>query len=154
MLAPYPSSAVSDLDDFLALKAENAQLEQRIDVCISGYIVASSFIYPFQALKNGHADWSDAESPSDSEADEFFSSHATESIVDKSERALAQVSAALESAGAVATSSTATAVAGRVPGSNPYGIGNSMADSGVQDGPQKKKVRKRERVLAGACLHD
>jgi hypothetical protein len=32
MLAPYPSSSVSDLDDFLALKTENAQLAQRIEV--------------------------------------------------------------------------------------------------------------------------
>jgi len=33
MLARYPSSSVSDLDDFLALKTENAQLEQQIEVC-------------------------------------------------------------------------------------------------------------------------
>jgi len=57
-----------------------------------------------------------------------------ENIVDQSERALAQVSAALESAGAVPPS-----VGVAAPGATRSTAANNAMES-TQDGPQKKKV--------------
>jgi hypothetical protein len=85
---------------------------------------------PCQALRNGHGDWTDGTLGSDGEEsmseDDFFSIRQAENIVDKSERALAQVSAALDAAAA------------QNPGISAVGVDQSGSTSA--DGPSKKKV--------------
>ncbi|KIM27538.1 hypothetical protein M408DRAFT_310866 [Serendipita vermifera MAFF 305830] len=141
MLAPYPSVVVSDLDDFLALKTENAQLEHRIE-----------------AFKSGNPDWSDGDSLSESELDEIYVPRTGDTIVDQSERALAQVSAALESTGALPSASAATTAAATAAAAatNKTAPNNTSGDDAAsnntdknQQEPQKKKKRRLTDLAQG-----
>ena len=86
-----------------------------------------------QALRNGHDDWTDGALGSDDaeymSEDDFFSVRQAENIVDKSERALAQVSAALDAAAAHNLG---------IGGFS--GVGVDQSGSTSTDGPLKKKV--------------
>jgi hypothetical protein len=85
-----------------------------------------------QAIRNGHEDWTDGTLGSDDadpmSEDDFSFVRQAENIVDKSERALAQVSAVLESAAA------------HNPAIGSYGgIGVDPSGTTSADAPLKKK---------------
>jgi len=95
-----------------------------------------------QALRNGHGDWTDGALGSDGadslSEDDFSFFMQAENIVDKSERALAQASALLE---------TATALNPALGG---YSGANADAGGNIsEDGPSKKRVCKSDPL--GAC---
>ncbi|CCA71461.1 related to white collar photoreceptors-like protein-Laccaria bicolor [Serendipita indica DSM 11827] len=127
MLSPYPTSSINDLDDYLALKLENEQLAARLE-----------------ALRNGNVSEGTFDSGSDDDADlPMRNISLEENIVDKSERALAQASAALDAAAAAAA-----AASGQLATSSTY----TFATSGeTVENPAKKKRRTLEGSQGRVC---
>ncbi|CAG8712775.1 11194_t:CDS:2, partial [Acaulospora colombiana] len=111
MLSPYPTPSISDLDDFLALKLENEQLARRIEDIKSGHLSDESFGEDSdENLENGEG--------------------RQDTIVDKSERALAQAQAVL---------GAATATNNQPTTSSAYSSG-AQGELGADGLPPKKKV--------------
>ncbi|PVG04224.1 hypothetical protein CPB86DRAFT_747542 [Serendipita vermifera] len=124
MLSPYPTPSVGDLDSFLALKLENEQLARRIE-----------------DLKNGH--FSDESFGEDSDDNVETGEGRPDTIVDKSERALAQAQAVLGAAAATNNQpNTSSGVA------NPSGAPGEMGADGL---PPKKKRRVTDAQQGRVC---
>ncbi|KAG8758939.1 blue light receptor [Serendipita sp. 396] len=123
MLSPYPPSSVGDLDDYLALKIENEQLAHKIEELQQGIISDESFEEDEDDLETmrGHHPQ-------------------TDSIVHRSEKAIAQASAALDAAAAAAAAVHSTGQPSA-----------ASLDPNSDISPAKKKRRMLDDTLGRVC---